>query len=318
MSERESYDAIVIGGGCGGLGAAIYTSRSGLNTVLVEKKYPGGVLALTAEIENFPGFFPKDGHGISGFELTDLFRQHAEYFGTEIISGFDTVKITNDGPWRIVHDAEGNQIRGKSIIIAVGSDANQLPAINAKMLFGRGVSYCATCDAPLYRNKEVVTVGGGEAAFEEADFLTKFCSKVTLVHRRKGFRATPRTTERVMKNPKMNFILDTVIEEVVEAKPSGVAAVKLYNQIENKRWEMPTSAVFVFIGYTPNTGWLGDYLTLEDGYIKCDHKQRTSVPGVYACGDVVWGAEKQAVISAGAGATAAMVARNYIESVDWD
>ena len=317
MSEREWYDAIVIGGGCGGLGAAIYTSRSGLSTVLVEKKYPGGVLALTADIENYPGFFPKDGHSISGFELTDLFRQHAEHFGTEVISGFDVTKITNDGPWRIVHDSEGNQIRGKTIIIAVGSNTNPLPALNADILFGRGVSYCATCDAPLYRGKEVVTVGGGEAAFEEADFLTKFCNKVTIIHRRQGFRATPRTIERVKKNPKMNFILDTIIEEVVGDPKGGVSAVKLFNLVSEKRWEMPTDAVFVFIGYTPNTNWLGDYLALEDGYIKCDHKQRTSVPGVYACGDVVWGAEKQAVISAGAGATAAMVARNYIETVDW-
>ncbi len=305
------WDMVIIGGGCAGLGCAIYASRNQFETLVLEKKFVGGTLALTYEVENYPGFFNPP---ISGMELTQKFEEHARYFGTKFHYA-EAIKLENDGPYRLVHTNEGKVLRARTVTIAIGTEVNKLPAKNHDKFYGKGISYCATCDAPFFKDKRVIVVGGGESAFEEAYYLTRFAREVYLVHRRQQFRASPIAVERLRSAPNVEFILDTVVTEIHGNEQ--VEAVTLKNVKTKEERHFPTDGVFVFIGHHPRTEWLEGYLELERGYIKVNYQQETSVPGVYAAGDICLGAEKQAVISAGHGATAAIKARNYVDGINW-
>jgi len=308
------WDSIVVGAGPAGLTAAIYTARSNMSTLLFEKAISGGLVALTHEIENYPGFVePQSGPG-----LMKQFEGQAIRLGAEI--EFNQIDRIEDAPE--VHPAAkrlidwmGQEYYAKTVIIATGSQPNRLPAKNAEDFFGRGVSYCATCDANFFVDKHCIAVGGGDAALEEGLYLTNFCSKITLVHRRQGFRATPRAVEKARSHPKMTFVLDTVIDEVLADQ--FVKGAKCRNVITGEEFVIDCDGIFVFVGYTPVTEWLSGYLELNHaGEIPVTHGMATSKPGVFGCGDVIVGAFKQAVVSAGTGCIAALSARHFIENLE--
>jgi thioredoxin reductase (NADPH) len=309
-SPTETFDTIVVGGGPAGLTAALYASRSGLKTLVLEKAFLGGQVALTAEIENYPGVQGP----VNGMDLMATMEEQARHFGARIETDQEVVGVENDGRSRIVKTRTGDAFKGKTVIIATGSTPVRLPAENAEKYFGRGVSYCATCDGPLYRDKEVVVVGGGESAFQEGVFLTRFAKKVTIIHRREGFRASPTAIKRANESDRVAFKLNYVVKEVVGN--GKLRKVILENTKTKEREELATDGLFVFIGYTPITHFLKGYVDLDDGgYIRVGYpRMTTSQPGIYACGDAIAEAHKQIVIACGTGAAAAMSAREYVEN----
>lgn len=317
MSENISsengkiWDTIIVGAGPAGLTAALYAARANLSTLCFERAITGGLVSMTHEIENYPGFVEV----MHGPELMRRFEEQAKRMG----ANFEAAEINKIEDAPDVHpvakkltDWTGKEYFAKTVIIATGSSPNRLPAKNAEELFGRGVSYCATCDANFFVDRHCIVVGGGDAALEEGLYLTGFCSKVTLVHRRQGFRATPRAVEKAQNHPKMEFVLDTVVEEVIA--DDFVTGAKCRNVVTGEEFVIDCDGVFVFIGHTPATAWVKDYITLNRlGEIAVDHRMRTEKPGVFAAGDVVENAEKQAVVSAGHGCIAAISARHFIE-----
>lgn len=309
-APEETFDAIVVGGGPAGLTAALYASRSGLKTIVLEKTFTGGQVALTAEIENYPGVMGP----VNGMDLMAVMEEQARHFGARIETDQEAVGVGSDGRWRIVKTGTGDAFKGKTVIVATGSTPVRLPAENAEKFFGRGVSYCATCDGPLYRDKEVVVIGGGESAFQEGVFLTRFAKKVTIIHRREGFRASPAAIRRANESDRVAFKLNYVVKEVVDN--GKLQKVILENTKTKEREEFVTDGVFVFIGYTPITHFLQGYVDLDEGgYVKVGYpRMTTNQPGVYACGDGIVETHKQIVIACGTGAAAAMSAREYVEN----
>lgn len=308
------WDMIIVGGGPAGLTAAIYAARANLTTLCFEKAMTGGLVSLTNEVENYPGFVEL----IGGPELMQRFEGQARRLGAEF--EFTDIHKVEEAPEvhpvakRLI-DWQGKKYHAKTILIATGSQPNRLPAKGEEEFYGRGVSYCATCDANFFIDKHCIVVGGGDAALEEGLYLTGFCSQVTLVHRRQGFRATPRAVEKAEKHPKFDFVLDTVLEEVLGN--ANVTGARLRNVKSGEMFDIPCDGIFGFIGHTPVTQWLGGFLALnENGEIPVDHRMRTDKPGVYAAGDVVENSEKQAVVSAGMGCIAAITARLFIEDLD--
>ena len=299
---------VIIGSGPAGLTAAIYAARAGLEPLMVEGLERGGQLMITTDVENFPGF----PDGIMGPELMEQIRKQAERFGTRIITSNVTEVDFSQRPFKIWVGQE--QFEAESVIISTGASARWLGIEGEQRLTGFGVSACATCDGFFFRDKELVVVGGGDSAMEEALFLTKFASKVTIVHRRDEFRASTIMANRVLDHPKIEVIWNTVLEEVVG--DTTVSGVKLHNVETDERSDFATDGVFVAIGHIPNTKVFKGHLDLDEaGYILTPPgRTETSVEGVYAAGDVADKVYRQAITAAGLGCQAALDAERWLES----
>ncbi len=303
---RYVYDVIIIGSGPAGLTAGIYVSRARLETLLIGGLAWGGQLMLTGLVENFPGF-PE---GTLGPELMSRMRTQAEKFGVKILS--EDVTAVDFSSRRFKINVGDRSFEGRTVIAATGASAKSLGLSSEKRLIGKGVSYCATCDAPFFRDKKVVVVGGGDTALDEALALKNYAREVTIVHRRDQLRGCKLLQERAFSNKKINFAWNSVVEEIVGQ--SRVESVKLKNVQTGETSVMPTDGVFVAIGYKPNTDIFRGQLQLDDyGYITVHDETRTSVEGVFAAGDNQDFRYKQAVTSAGSGAKAALDAAKYLQ-----
>ena len=303
-------DVIIIGSGPAGLTAALYTARANLEPLLIEGLEAGGQLMLTTTVENYPGFR----EGVMGPELMERMRAQAERFGTEIVQGDVTALNLNGPPFSVVTAACSEETR--ALILATGASARLLGLESERALMGHGVSTCATCDGYFFREKAIVVVGGGDSAMEEATFLTKFASHVTVVHRRGEFRASKIMQDKARANEKISFELDTVVDEVRDVRQGVVTGIVVRNVKSGETKEIETDGVFVAIGHTPNTSLVSDQMELDgNGYIIAKQGAHTSVPGVFACGDVQDHVYRQAITAAGSGCMAAIDAERYLESL---
>ncbi len=309
--EMGTENVVIIGSGPAGYTAAIYAARADLAPLLFEGVQPGGQLAITTDVENYPGF-PE---GILGPDLMNNMKKQAERFGTRIVFE-EVVKVNfNDYPFTIITDKD-REVYAKSVIIATGAAAKKLGVPGEEELLGFGVSMCATCDGFFFKGKELVVVGGGDSALEEAIYLTKFSPKVTIVHRRDKLRASKILQKRAFNNPKIEWIWSSVVTEIIGTREKGVEAVKIKNLVEDKEYIFSTQGVFIAIGHLPNTSIFRGQLDMDDkGYIKVNHPYTyTSVEGVFAAGDVVDYIYRQAVTAAGMGCKAAIDAERFLES----
>jgi len=306
-------NVVIIGSGPAGLTAALYAARANLKPLLIEGLEAGGQLMLTTMVENFPGF--RD--GIMGPELMADMRAQAERFGTEIIQGnVSKIEVTRC-PIKI--EVSDHVVYTESLIIATGASARLLGLPSERTLLGHGVSTCATCDGFFFRGKPIAVVGGGDSAMEEAIFLTKFASKVTVVHRRDTLRASKIMQQKAFANPKIEFAWNSEIEDILDVKKGAVTAMVLRDSVTGERTELPVEGVFVAIGHTPNTALFKGQLELNDnGYIVTHHGTHTSIPGVFAAGDVQDHIYRQAITAAGTGCMAAIDAEHYLDRVPED
>ncbi len=302
---EQVIDLLIIGGGPAGLTAAIYAGRAALKAVLLVGSMAGGQIANTDRVENYPGF-PE---GISGAELAQRFQSQAEHFVTKLANDFVTEVDFSSSPFTVKTHLE--TYRGRAVIVATGAFPRRLGVPGEKEFFGRGVSTCATCDGFFYRDRRVVVVGGGDSAIDEGLFLTKFASEVVVVHRRDQLRATKSLQERAFANSKMQFVWDTVVEEILGGET--VTGVRVRNVKTDETSTIETDGVFVYVGLVPGTKLFEGQLEMnEQGYIVTDAHQCTSVPGVFAAGDVQSPDFRQVVIAAGAGAKAVIEADRYL------
>ncbi|MDN4070019.1 thioredoxin-disulfide reductase [Paenibacillus sp. FSL R5-0407] len=311
------YKSIVIGTGPAGLTAAIYLARANLNPLVIEGVQPGGQLTTTTEVENFPGF-PE---GIQGPELMDNMRKQAERFGAEFRSGWVEQVNFTDRPFKVKVEG-GEELEAESIILSTGASARYLGIPGEQENVGRGVSTCATCDGFFFRGKKIVVVGGGDSAMEEASFLTRFGSSVTVVHRRDELRASKIMQDRAKNNEKVKWALNRTPLSVETDETGIVKGLKVRNNETNQEELVEADGVFVAIGHTPNTKFLGDAITTDDhGYIVVKPgTTETNIPGVFACGDVQDTRYRQAITAAGSGCMAAMDCEKYLEGSmvhDW-
>jgi len=301
-------DVVILGSGCAGLTAAVYAARANLKPLLVDGHEAGGQLSLTTEVENFPGF-PE---AILGPELIDKMRQQAARFGTEYMTGEAKAADLSRRPFRLTIDGHGDLLT-RALIIATGASARMLGLESEKRLLGRGLSTCATCDGFFFRGKEIAVVGGGDSAMEEAGFLSKFASKVDIVHRRDTLRASKIMQDRARKNPKISFLMDSTVEEVLGT--GKVEGIRLKNHRTGEESVRPVDGVFVAIGHVPNTRIFQGQIELDKaGYIVTKGGSRTSVPGVFAAGDCQDHVYRQAVTAAGSGCMAAMDVERFLEA----
>lgn len=309
MSEQTT-DVIIIGSGPAGYTAAIYLGRAGYHPVVIAGALtPGGQLINTTEVENFPGF----PDGIMGPDLMDAMRKQAERFGAQIVYD-DVISADVQGDSKRVVLDGGDTYTARAVIVATGSQVRKLGVPGEVEYSGRGVSYCATCDGFFFRGKPIVVVGGGDSALTEADFLSRFGSSVTVIHRRDTFRASRILVDRAEKNPKIDFRMNAVVERVNGDDESGAHSVTIRDTATGDTTEIPANGVFVAIGHTPATEFLHGALQLDEhGYITVNGAStRTSVPGVFAAGDVVDGVYRQAISAAGMGCRAALDAQAYL------
>jgi thioredoxin reductase (NADPH) len=303
------HNVVIIGSGCAGHTAALYTARANLKPLVIEGHEPGGQLSLTTLVENFPGF----PNGIQGPELIDNMRQQAGRFGARYQLGPVTGADLSQRPFAIQLGKE--TIQARTLIIASGASARWLGLPSEQALIGHGVSSCATCDGFFFSGKEITVIGGGDSAMEEAIFLTRFATKVTLIHRRDEFRASKIMLDRARHNEKIQFLTDTVVEDVYDVAKQEVSGLKLRNVKSGKIWDFPTSAMFLGIGHIPNARMFeGQLDTDAEGYLRTKDYVFTRVPGVYACGDVQDRRYRQAITAAGSGCMAALEAEKFLEN----
>jgi len=301
-------NVVVIGSGCAGHTAALYTARANLKPLVIEGHEPGGQLSLTTLVENFPGF-PE---GIQGPELVENMRKQAARFGAEYKLGHVTSADLSVRPFRIHISHE--VVHARTLIIASGASARWLGLPHEQQLIGHGVSSCATCDGFFFSGKEIAVIGGGDSAMEEAIFLTRFATKVTIIHRRDTFRASKIMLERAQRNEKIHFLTNTVVDDVYDTSRKEVTGLQLRNVKTGDVWEFPASAMFLGIGHIPNAKiFEGQLDTDQDGYLKTTRNVFTRVPGVYACGDVQDRRYRQAITAAGTGCMAALEAERFLE-----
>ncbi|PYS01136.1 MAG: thioredoxin-disulfide reductase [Acidobacteria bacterium] len=300
---------VIIGSGPAGLTAAVYAARANLFPLLIEGKEPGGQLTLTTLVENYPGF----AEGIMGPQLMDEMRKQAMRFGAEIVKGFVHAVKLKEHPFRVYYGDD--EVVTKSVVISTGSSAKLIGIESEMQLMGHGVSTCATCDGFFFRGKEIAVVGGGDSAMEEAIFLTKFATKVSVIHRRDTLRASKIMQDRAFANPKILFVWNTVVEDVLGARQAGVSGLRLRNVKTQELSELNVDGLFVAIGHNPNTEIFRGQIQLDDrGYIKTQpNSTRTHIPGVFACGDVQDPVFRQAITAAGTGCMAAMEAEKWLE-----
>ncbi len=300
----ETYDLVILGGGPTGLAAGLYGTRSRLKTLVLERGTIGGQLAVTEDIENYPGI-----EAITGPELGQKMLDHAEKFGLQM-EYVDVESVDLESEIKVVRTDE-KEFHAKALIIATGSTHNKLEIPGEDEFSGRGVSYCAVCDGAFFRDRDLIVVGGGDAAVEEGTYLTRFASKVTIVHRRDELRATKVLQERAFANPKMDFLWDSTVEEVKGNGLVGSVAVK--NLKEDRVYDRPVDGVFIYVGLSPNSQFLEGALPADEmGHLHVNLKMETKFPGVFAAGDIREQSSRQVASSVGDGATAAIFAEKYI------
>jgi len=306
VSTNEVREVIIIGGGPAAFTAALYSARANLNPLVIEGFAWGGQLMITSDVENYPGY----PDGVLGPEMMQDLRRQAERFGTEFITDDVTKVDFSERPFRVWVGED--EYRGEAVIVTTGANARQIGLESEKKFQGRGVSYCAVCDAAFFKEREVVVVGGGDSAMEEATFLAKFAMKVTVVHRRDTFRASPIMVDRARANDRIEFMLDSVVEEVLG--DDAVTGVVIRNVKTDERVEIPTDGFFVAIGHDPNTALFRGQLDMDEaGYIETRGKTtETNVPGVFAAGDVQDHVYRQAVTAAGSGCMSALDAERFL------
>ncbi|HEX3437516.1 MAG TPA: thioredoxin-disulfide reductase [Pseudacidobacterium sp.] len=301
-------DTVILGSGCAGLTAAIYTARANLKPLVLEGHEPGGQLSITTLVENFPGF-PE---GIQGPQLIENMKQQAARFGAEFRMGHLVSVDLSKRPFALNLGSE--TIHTRTLIIASGASARWLGLPSEQALIGHGVSSCATCDGFFFSGKEIAVIGGGDSAMEEALFLTRFATKVTLIHRREHFRASRIMLDRAIAHPKIEFLTNTVVEEVLGVEKKEVSGLRVRNLLTNDESELPLDGMFLGIGHEPNAKMFDGQLDLDDdGYIKTQNYVHTRVLGVYACGDVQDRRYRQAITAAGTGCMAALEVEKYLE-----
>ena len=306
--ETSIHNVIIMGSGCAGHTAALYTARANLSPLVIEGHEPGGQLSLTTLVENFPGF-PE---GIQGPELIENMRKQASRFGARYRMGHVSSVDLKKRPFTL--NVGKDTLQTRTLIIASGASARWLGLPHEQALIGHGVSSCATCDGFFFSGKEIAVIGGGDSAMEEALFLTRFASKVTLIHRRDQFRASKIMLDRAQKNPNINFLTDTIVEDVLDVEKKEVTALRLRNMKTGKGWDLPSSAMFLGIGHIPNAKIFEGQLDMDqDGYLITRDYVFTRVPGVYACGDVQDRRYRQAVTAAGSGCMAAIEVEKFLE-----
>ncbi len=301
---------VIIGSGPAGLTAALYTARAQLAPVVIAGAQLGGQVAITHEIENYPGF-PE---GLSGPELVERMKTHAENFGAKVeFDLVETVDFTGGSPFLV--KTMGEDYLADSVIVTIGADPRKLGVPGEEEYIGTGVSYCGTCDGFFFRGKDIVVVGGGDSALEEGIFLTRFAKSVKIIHRRDELRAGIQLQQRAFNNEKISFIWNSVVEEILGENGSGVNAVRLKNRVTGEQSLQPTEGVFIFIGHDPNNAVFGEQIALnENGYIITDQRYRTNVDGVFAAGEIqdeIW---RQVATSVGQGTSAAMAAIQWLEA----
>jgi thioredoxin reductase (NADPH) len=313
MTNKKHYKVIVIGSGAAGLTAALYASRANLEPLVIEGIQPGGQLTITTEVENFPGF-PE---GIQGPELMDRMHKQVEKFGTEFLYGTVTRADLSKKPFEL--DVEGNILTCDALIIASGASAKLLGLESESKLMGHGVSACATCDGFFFTGKEIVVIGGGDSAMEEATFLTKFASKVTIIHRRDELRASAIMEERARKNPKIEFLWNKKVIEFLGSTEAGLSGVRLKDTVTGEESDFKCQGAFLAIGHVPNTEvFRGQIEVDKTGYILTKGKKsKTNITGVFAAGDVQDSVYRQAISAAGTGCMAALDAQHYLEELEF-
>ncbi len=308
MSENELYDLIILGGGPAGLTAGIYAMRAALKTVLIEKGVPGGQVAITKDVENYPGFIE-----IGGFELCEKFLQHAKHYDLEIVEK-EAVSTEPGIEYHSVRLVDGTVLRSHAVILAAGGTAQKLTIPGEDENFGKGVSYCATCDGFFFRNQTVAVVGGGDTALEDALYLAKITSKVYLIHRRDAFRGSRILQQRVFAEPRIEILYNTVATEVL-SNEKGVRGLALKDTLTGAERAIDTDGVFIFVGFKPNNLIVPAGVKLStSGYVVTDEKCETTIPGLFAVGDLRQKYANQIVLAAADGCTAALAAAHYIEN----
>jgi len=306
-ASRSFYDLIVVGSGPAGLTAALYAAREGIDTLVVERAGVGGQAGITERLDNFPGF-PE---GVTGAEFAERLRSQAERFGVEILAAQEVVAFGADGAWRSIRTADGSEYRSYAVLLCLGSTYRRLGVPGEDDFIGAGVHFCATCDGPFYRGRDVLVIGGGNSAGEEALFLTKFARKVTIATRDHELTASKVVVEKVAENPAVEVLTDV---STVELRGKGhLETIVLDDTSAGRRLELHPAGIFVFIGLTPNTGVVSGLVELDaQGFVKTDAGMETSFAGVFAAGDCRAGSTKQAASAAGEGAAAAIAIRRYL------
>jgi len=307
MAENEVYDLVIVGGGPGGLSAGIYAMRAALRTILIEKGLTGGQMNLTESVENYPGF-----ENISGFDLSQKFLQHAQSYGLEVIQP-EVAAVEPGLAFHSVRLANGEILNAHAVIIGTGGSPRKLGVSGELEYYGKGVSYCATCDGFFFRGKDVIVVGGGDTALEEALYLAKVARRVYLAHRRDALRGSRILQQRVMAEAKIDILWNTIIAEIL-ADDQGVRGVSLRDTQTGASQELAVDGVFIFIGFIPNNQLVPSGIRMDDdGYVETDEKCETSLPGIFVIGDLRRKYAKQIVLAAADGCTAALAAAHWVE-----